>query len=55
LVLKQREHIDGKEQPLSVRLSSVGSLSNMSLQTMMDLEGGMSLDQMRLVHDSLEK
>jgi len=36
------QHIDAMLLPLSISLSSVGNLSCMSLQAIMDLEGGMS-------------
>jgi len=40
--LLQLEHIEGKEQPLEMRLSSVGTLLCINLQQKKDLEGGMS-------------
>jgi hypothetical protein len=38
----QKEHIEGKAQPLSIKLSSVGILLFISLQTIRDLDGGIS-------------
>jgi len=46
--LEQQLHMEGKEQPLIERLSSVGSLLCSSLQTFIDLEGGTSGDQITL-------
>jgi len=36
----QRVHIEGKERPLSVRFSSVGSLLKSNVQDKRDFEGG---------------
>jgi len=44
--MEKREHIEGREHPLSISFSSVGTLSCISLQTNKDFEGGMSLLQM---------
>lgn len=41
--------MDGREQPLVVRISSVGSLFSINLQTSRDFEGGKSFDQMVFV------
>jgi len=46
----QEEHIEGKLQPLSVKLSSVGNLLCMSLQVINDFEGGMSAHQASFAH-----
>jgi len=50
-----KEHIEGKWQPLAARMSSVGSLFNISFQTSIDLDGGMSFDQIFLAHGTLGK
>lgn len=47
----QKEHIDGRELPSSMRLSSVGNLLCMSLQINKDLEGEMSGFQIILAHE----
>jgi len=47
--------MDGRQQPLEDRFSSVGSLSHMILQTSSDLEEGMSLDQMPFVQFNLRQ
>jgi len=39
---------DGNQQPLDIRFSSVGILECKLLQTIKDLEGGISGDQMSL-------
>lgn len=52
--LSQKEHIEGNWQPLKAKLSPVGSLSNISLQTRIDLEGGISFDQISLSKGLLE-
>jgi len=48
--LKQRLHIEGMLLPLSMRFSSVGTLSCIILQTNKDLEGGTSIFQIDLAH-----
>jgi hypothetical protein len=49
----QREHLEGRQHPLSISLSSVGTLSSINLHTKRDFEGGISLHQMILAQDFL--
>jgi hypothetical protein len=44
-----REHIEEIQQPIAISISSLGTLSNINLQTKRDLEGGTSLHQISLV------
>lgn len=46
--MKQREHIEGMQEPLYMRFSSAGTFSCINLHTNMDLEGGMSKHQIVL-------
>lgn len=54
-ILLQSEHIEGKWHPLCIKLSSVGSLFSMNLQTINDFEGGKLGDQISLAQFTLGK
>jgi hypothetical protein len=52
ICLQHRLHMEGRRKPLRAKFSSVASLLWRSLHTMKDLEGGIALFQINLVHPS---